>query len=540
MTRWRPWSSGGILCLGSIPELRLPGASDGVAPPSVAESSVVGDERRRARQHMAVVLAAGLLVRLYLIHRYPVVFGGDTILRLANPGHIVLSYQLPLLQAAIHYLSAISTDPLLVRYLMAVVGAAAGAGFYLLMSNLAPPSVALDASLLFVANPFLLTYSVVPYQEILMVAGLLFAFHFAFTGRWMLASVCLGAACLTRYEAWLACPVIGAAYLRQTGLRARTVVTAGMLFGWAPLGWIVFNRGLTPPGSFAVEASLNPERFVRWAWLGWVAFRNSPFPAVLLSALGAWVFVRRRLIRHWAYGTLATFLALFLIAILFSAHGTGERPERFVIAREAHIPVVGITVLAGLGLAALPRFRHAITALSIGTGLWMADRSVYRAAAEPYTALSYRVARYLHDHLAPGEHALVLARGIDASGYLAHLEEARGPAAVHDGLRILRTLETSPPDYQRILVHSGLGKDRLRSYATLSLGRFADRDPARTSVGPAPPYGHPQWIVQWSDFAPTNDAEADLAAAVRTRTPRQVFQQDTVWVRLYWLREVGP
>jgi len=452
----------------------------------------------------------------------------------------VLSYQLPLLQAAIHYLRAISADPLLVRYFMAAVGAAAGTGFYLLMSNLAPRSLSLDASLLFVSNPFLLMYSVVPYQEILMVAGLLFAFHFAFIERWTLASLCLGAACLTRYEAWLACPVIGAAYLRQTGLRLRPVFAAGLLFGWAPFGWIVFNRGITPPRSFAAEWSLNPERFVRWAYLGWVALRNSPFSMVLLSALGAYVFVHRRLIHARAYGMLAAFLALFLIAILFSAHGTGERPERFVTAREAHIPVVGIIALAGLGLGALPRFAHALTALSIGTGLWMADRSVSRAAADPYVGLSYRVARYLHDHLAPGEYAVVLARGIDASDYLAHLEETHGPGAVQDGLRILRTLETSPPDYQRILVHSGLGKDRLRSYAALSLGRFADRDSSRMSGDHAPPSGPPQWIVQWSDFAPTNDTEAALAAEVRTREPRQVFQQDTVWVRLYWLREVGP
>src|SRR5207237_2466340 len=139
---------------------------------------------------------------------------------------------------------------------------------YLLIANLEPRSVGLDASFLFVANPFLLAHSVVPYQEILMVAGLLFAFHFALTERWTLASLCLGAACLTRYEAWLACPVIGAAYLRQNGLRPRAVLAAGLLFGWAPLGWIVFNRGLTPPGSFAAEWSLNPQRFVRWAYLG--------------------------------------------------------------------------------------------------------------------------------------------------------------------------------------------------------------------------------------------------------------------------------
>ena len=216
--RWRARSSRGILCLGSIRGMQVPGASHG-APPSVADSSVGDAERWRAGQHLAVVLAAGLLVRLYLIHRYPIVYGGDAIFRLANTEHIVLLHQLPLLQGAIHYLSAISADPLLIRYFMAAAGAAAGAGFYLLMSNLVLPSVALDASLLFVANPFLLMYSVVPFQEILLVAGLLFAFHFALTERWTLASLCLGAGCLTRYEGWLACPVLGAAYLRRTGPR---------------------------------------------------------------------------------------------------------------------------------------------------------------------------------------------------------------------------------------------------------------------------------------------------------------------------------
>jgi len=519
--------------------MQVPGASHG-APPRVAESSVGDAEHWGAGQHLAVVLAAGLLVRLYLIHRYPIVYGGDAIFRLANTEHIVLLHQLPLLQGAIHYLSAISADPLLIRYFMAAAGAAAGAGFYLLMSNLVLPSVALDASLLFVANPFLLMYSVVPFQEILLVAGLLFAFHFALTERWTLASLCLGAGCLTRYEGWLACPVLGAAYLRRTGPRPRAVLAAGFLVGWAPLGWIIFNRGLTPPGTLAVEWSLNPERFVRWAHLGWVTLRNSPLPALLLAALGTWVFLRRRLIRDPAWGMLAAFLALFLIAILFSAHGMGDRPDRFVTSREAHVLVVGITVLAALGLGALPRFRHAITALSVGTGLWMADRFVHRATAEPYAALSYQVARYLHYHMAPGEQAVVLARGFDAATWLAKLEEVRGPAAARYGLRSLRTLEMTPLDYQRILVQSGLGKDRLRSYATTSVGRFADDDTTRVSGDRALPFQRPQWIVQWNDFAPANDAEAVLAAEVRTRRPRQVFQQDTVWVRLYWLHEAVP
>lgn len=105
-----------------------------------------------AHRQLAIIVAAGLVVRAYLIHRYPPVYGGDTILRLANAEHIVPSYQLRLLQAAIHYLRALSGNLLLV-------------------------------------NPFLLAHSVVPYQEILMVAGLVFAFHFAFAGRWLPVSL---------------------------------------------------------------------------------------------------------------------------------------------------------------------------------------------------------------------------------------------------------------------------------------------------------------------------------------------------------------
>jgi len=92
-------------------------------------------EQPRAAAHIALLLAAGLAVRLYLIYRYPIIFGGDTIARLAHPDHILLSHQLPLLQVAIHYLSAISSDPILVRYFMAVVGSVAGVGFYLAMAE---------------------------------------------------------------------------------------------------------------------------------------------------------------------------------------------------------------------------------------------------------------------------------------------------------------------------------------------------------------------------------------------------------------------
>lgn len=46
----------------------------------------------------------------------------------------------------------------------------------------------------------------------------------------------------------------------------------------------------------------------------------------------------------------------------------------------------------------------------------------------------------------------------------------------------------------RILVHARLSKDRLRSYATLSVGRFANK--STTSVtAPAQPSPRPRWIA---------------------------------------------
>lgn len=488
-----------------------------------------------AARDVALVFAAGLAVRLYLIHRYPIVFGSDPIVRLAKGDHIVLAHQLPLLQMLLHYLRAWSTRLLPVQCLMAVVGAVAGVGFYLLMTNLVPTNVACDAALLFTTVPRILADSIVPNQEILMLAGMLFAFHYAFRERWGLASVSLGAACLTRYEAWLACPIIAAAYIRQAGLEPQTLTTAAALFGWAPLGWIAYNRGVTPRGSYAVEWTTNPERLLRWVHLGAVTVRGAGLPALFLAALGIVEFLRARLFTAQPYQMLLAMLPLLLIALLFSAHGMGEHPDRYVTEREAQIPLGAVAVLAGLGLGTLSHFQNETAVGSAILGLWMADRYVRRATADPHFALSYRVARYLTQHVAPGEVVAVLARMVEVEPYLARLERQRGLGPVRDVLRIVRSIGTTPPDYDRILVHSGLEKDRLLSYGSLSLGRFAGVGAPYFSSEPVQPVRRPQWVVVWSDFTPTNALEAELAGEVAARAPHEVFQQDGVWVRLYSL-----
>src|SRR5437764_6430016 len=156
----------------------------------------------------AAVFLLGFVLRAAIILTNPIVWGGDTIIRLFDRHTLLKSYQLPLLQVLISGVSTISMNPVMVQFLMAVIGAVAGVGFYLLAADFVEEQFAYPAALLFVSHPYILAVSTVPFQEILMLAALFFAFHFFYNERWILASLCLAAACLTRYEAWAACPVL--------------------------------------------------------------------------------------------------------------------------------------------------------------------------------------------------------------------------------------------------------------------------------------------------------------------------------------------
>src|SRR5258708_21875922 len=89
-----------------------------------------------------------------------------------------MGHQMPMLQVFIAAATRISADPAVVRYMMAVIGALAGIGFYRVVGDLFGERWAVPAALLFVTNPFFLALSTVPYQESLMMAGPLFFFLF--------------------------------------------------------------------------------------------------------------------------------------------------------------------------------------------------------------------------------------------------------------------------------------------------------------------------------------------------------------------------
>ena len=79
---------------------------------------------------------------------------------------------------------------------------------------------------MFASHPYLLAISTMPFQEMVMLAALLWAVHCYYSHRAVAASVCLGSACLTRFEAWMACPALIVAELKHQGLGVRQIVRA--------------------------------------------------------------------------------------------------------------------------------------------------------------------------------------------------------------------------------------------------------------------------------------------------------------------------
>jgi len=488
----------------------------------------------RPWQGLLIVTGVALALRAYLIFAYPPIFGGDSVMRLANADRVLLAYQLPMLQGAIHLIQ----DPTAVRWFMIFVGAVASAGFYRLASGIAGERGGLWAALLFATNPFMTAFSIVPYQEILMMAGLAFAFAFFFEGRLGRCSLTLGLACLTRYEAWIACPVLFAAWMWQcasmlpsaAGWRAgfKDALLGVFMFGWAPAIWIAWNVGLTPEGSYAVESVWTFERLWRWVYLGWITFKNTPPPVVVLALIGGWTAFENlsTLRKRGVFGSpqpgirpadaggsekgfaLAGFVVLFLLAILFSAHGERDQPDRFVTAREAHILLAGGCLLAGLGIRRTQRFTTPLALICLAWSVVAADRFVDRETSEPHVALSLEAARYLDQHVQEGETVVVLANPIPRPALETFLKQAGS-----GGIDSLLRLEVSPPDYQRVLVQSQLPKARLESRSTLP----TDLVPGQ----PLPRSSAPEWVVRWSDFEPSNEIE-DKIAALPVRSPQSI------------------
>src|SRR5579862_1829912 len=447
-------------------------------PPVLACLTMVGGMR------VALIFMAGLALRFTLIARFPLIFGGDPMVRMIHRDHILISHQLPLLQLMVAGMARLTHNYLITMAVMAIIGASVGAGFYLLARDLFEEPVAFVAALWIVTNPFLTGNSIVPFQESLMLALLLFALHFLYSEQTWAASVCLSLACFTRFEAWAAAPVFAAAFLWKRGVTPLNMARALLMFGWAPFAWIVFRRGLAPTGSYVIESHVTAARLMRWIYLGYITFKFTPAVVIALGLFGLWLLWRDRWMnRLWP---LVAFLALFTIALLFSAHGDLPDPERRIAAREATLWIAAVSFLAAIALDKLPRYRLALATAGVVLSTWGSYRFVEHEASDPHVLLSYRVAKFFDAALQPGERALILAppwpRQVFDS-YLAQARETGGEPGYEAAVRNLADADMSPPSYQRMLIHS----------------RF-DRDRFLPAPGPCT-----EWIAIWSDYGPYPD-----------------------------------
>jgi hypothetical protein len=315
-------------------------------------------------------------------------------------------------------------------------------------------------------------------------------------------------------------------------------------FSWALLAWTLDHAWIAPAGSYVLVVSLPLDRFWRYVYLSWITVKFTPPPVLLLAVFGLWRLWSERLWRSRRYVMLAAFVALFLAAILFSAHGDRDQPDRFVSARESHILLSATALLAGLGFSRLPRFRVPALLICGFWGIFLAHRFVASETADPKLRLSYDLALYLDQHVQNGQRAVVLVQPASAdllSDYLDKTSAHGGLAGRRRALENLRQLDISPPDYQRTLVHSRLGKDQLVSLATPLLPPADDAFwHSLPGSGRAAIPTEIEWLAVWSGFQATNSIEAELLDWTTGRKPVGTLTRNYYAIRIYRNARIGP
>jgi O-antigen/teichoic acid export membrane protein len=417
--------------------------------------AVTGSDLSRWAEPLAFA-AGGFLVRAFLIALYPALYGGDPVARMLHPERLVLAYQLPLFQALVALVYQLADHPLGPRLLSAATGAFATAGAYLLARRLFGRTPARAAAALFLANPLFIIYSLMPYQEPLMLGLLGFGAASYLANRRLAASVFLGLACLTRYESWVVAASLAAidAY-KSRGRRLHEVL---LLFGWAPLLWILTQGGLAPPGTYVADTGWSWLRLERLAYFGERIAVHAPF-ALALAPWGIWLTWRRRQVRGFLAVVASTAVAIVALGHDYPPGSAG------VSERAVHLPLAAALFFAAAALAELlkrRRFLGAMLGLLVAVSLALAVRQVKARSAEPEVAGSQAIATYLGQRLGPGERALIVARPVEPGlvrHYLSLIAE-RKPQEIAEAERLVAALSL-PQDYQRLVIALPRGRERL-------------------------------------------------------------------------------
>jgi hypothetical protein len=255
----------------------------------------------------------------------------------------------------------------------------------------------------------------------------------------------------------------------------------------------------------------------------------------------AWTWIEVRLRKDRRLRTLVCFLVLLLAALIFSAHGIEPNPIRLVTEREGYTPIGLLMLWAGIGANSMAlRFRMfrgqksfsrlipmtaliMVVAYSLNTGI----QRVALANEDPVLRTDYEVARFLARSQMP---ALVLAKPLpedQVEYYLRRAGKAGGQEGRIRAQRLLSETETTPFDYQRVLVYSWMGKekivsgDRLRGLDRAGVERFLeDREI--------------EYLVLFADFSPVREDErATLSLCAEGRSPVAEIKYGEKQARIY-------
>ncbi|HYK91825.1 MAG TPA: hypothetical protein VE398_23875 [Acidobacteriota bacterium] len=527
-----------------------------------AYSNAIEPLRRNAGtgvSSLALAADRGLIVLIVLslygllMQHYPIIYGGDPITRLMNSSRILNGHQLPLLQILINGTMRWYHTSKSIFLLMALISSAACAGLHALAWEITHDRRAARlAALFYITHPFILYYSRVPYQEPLLTAGVAWGFCFLFrhpsASNRLLSSLFFGAACFSRYEGWIAA-LWAALYQiwkdrRQEEKTSLSSVIGSLIsFGWAPAMWLVWNRNLSPPGSYVLDLGLHWARLYRPFFIIKSALWWTESVVVLAASIGfARSWLEPRLRNEGRFFPLAGSLVLLLSALVLSGHGIEPDAERIVTERESFLVISVLVLYAGLGGSwligvfrescadsPLLRFGLPFLAVAVAAG-YSLDRGVRRveaANADPELKTDYEVARFLVERQAG---SLILASPLPAeplANYLKNVEKWEGPRGREEAVQFLKKVETTPLDYQRVLTFSWMGKDKVFSGDAL---QGFDRPRVEGFLRER----HIHYLIIFSDFTPVKEHERVVTALIADhQAPELVINNRGKSARIY-------
>lgn len=194
---------------------------------------------------------------LWLIRSYPVLYWYDSYMRLALHDRILVGHWLPMIQIVIFVAAKITNDLNVIRSTLALLAIGALAGAYRLATRLFEPMSGWIAATWLATNLMFVALALVPYAEVMFVGFVLLALSFLdapeSSRHYYLGVLMVNLACLTRYEGWLLAVVLigdsaaGPLWARNWRTAAVRFMKATLLYGIAPLGWIIFGRPVGEP-----------------------------------------------------------------------------------------------------------------------------------------------------------------------------------------------------------------------------------------------------------------------------------------------------